>query len=59
MPELKVYRVDITISEYNQNDEGFYIIKENKEVVKGPKQVIKTLENIYFNTVRFLEKRLI
>ena len=57
MADIKVYRVDITISEYNQNDEGFYTIKNNMEVVKGSKQILKTLENVYFNTVKYLEKR--
>ena len=49
MKDIKVYRVDITISEYNQNDEGFYTIKENIEVAKGPEQLTNTLESIYFN----------
>ena len=56
--DIKVYRVDITISEYNQNDEGFYTIKENIEVAKGPKLVAETLESLYFNTLKYLEKRL-
>jgi len=58
MTDIKVYRVDITVSEYNANDEGFYIIKDNTEVVKDPKYVIKTLESVYFNTLKYLEKRL-
>ena len=56
MVEVKVYRVDITISEYNLNDEGFYNIKENMEIVKGPKQLLITLENVYFNTVKYIER---
>lgn len=58
MKDIKVYSVIITVSEYSANDEGFYIIKENKEVVKGPEHVLKTLESVYFNTIKYLEKRL-
>ena len=49
--------MDITISEYNQNDEGFYTIKENIEVAKGPKQLVEAIESIYFNTLKYIEKR--
>ena len=55
--DIKVYRVDLTISEYNQNDEGFYSIKENIEVARGPDQLIESLESVYFSTVKYIDKR--
>lgn len=59
MTDKKVYSVVITVLEYNANDEGFYTIKENREVAKGPEHVLETLESVYFNTVKYLEKRII
>ena len=55
----KIYRVEITVSEYNPNDEGFYTIKVNTEVAKGTNQLISSVDSVYFSTTKYLEKRLI
>ena len=57
MVDIKVFRVDIIISEYSNEDEGFWNIKENMETAKGHKQLISTLESVYSNVVKYLEKR--
>jgi len=58
MTDIKIFRVDIIISEYSEKDEGFWNIKENMETTKGKKHLIKTLETVYFNVTKYLEKRL-
>ena len=55
----KIYRVEITVSEYNPNDEGFYTIKVNTEVAIGTNQLISSVDSVYFSTTKYLEKRLI
>ena len=57
MVDIKVFRVDIIVSEYSNEDEGFWNIKENMETAKGHKQLISTLESVYFNVVKYLEGR--
>ena len=57
MVDIKVFRVDIIVSEYSNEDEGFWNIRENMETAKGHKQLISTLESVYSNVVKYLEKR--
>ncbi len=57
MVDTKVFRVDIIISQYSDRDEGFWNIKENMETTEGLKQLTKTLESVYFNVAKYLEKR--
>jgi len=57
MEDIKVFRVDITISEYSQKDDGFWNVKENMETAKGKEKILNTLENVYFNTVKYIDKR--
>ncbi|KKN03520.1 hypothetical protein LCGC14_1106870 [marine sediment metagenome] len=57
MTDTKVFRVDIIISQYSDRDEGFWNIKENMETTEGVKQLTKTLESVYFNVAKYLEKR--
>ena len=57
MVDIKVFRVDIIVSQYSIGDEGFWNIKENMETAKGHKQLISTLESVYSNVVKYLEKR--
>ena len=58
MTDIKIFRVEITISEYNKSDEGFWTIKQNLEIAKGIKQLTKTLESIYFNADKYIEKKI-
>lgn len=58
MTNNKVYSIIITVSEYNETDEGFYTVKENKEVVHGAEHVLETIESVYSNVVKYIEKRL-
>ena len=58
MTDIKIFRVDIIISQYSDRDEGFWNIKENMETTEGLKQLTKTLESVYFNVAKYLEKRL-
>ena len=58
MVDVKVFKIDVTVSEYNKNDEGFYTIKSNLEIAKGPKQLTESLESIYFNITKYIKKRI-
>jgi len=59
MTKNKTFKVDVIISEYNQNDEGFYIIKANAEVAKGPEQLVESFDILVSNGKDYIERRLI
>ncbi|KKN27829.1 hypothetical protein LCGC14_0860500 [marine sediment metagenome] len=57
MTDVRVFRVEISVSEYNGNDEGFYNIKQTMETTKGKERLKETLDSIYFSTLKYLERR--
>ena len=54
----KTFSVEIIISEYHSNDEGFYHIKKSYELSNGKKELIESFNEIVSNVRKYIKKKI-
>ena len=56
MKEEKHFTVDLVVSEYHMNDEGFYTVKRNMEISNGKTELLKSFDKIVLEVRKYIKE---
>lgn len=58
MTSKKIYKVEMTLSQYNANDEGFYSIKNDFEIATDYAQLLESFDIVKNNILDYINRRI-